>query len=184
MNAAQNQLQGDILIISGWRGAGKTTLCRRLIEAARSRGWQVSGLLCPAVVVDGVKTGIEVENLQTQEHRLLAHHSDTQPAEIRTKGYAFDSIVLEWGNEILKNSQTSGLFVMDELGPLELIRNEGWTEGIYALDRRAFRLALVVIRPELLQVAEQRWSPQTVVQVEDIAQIPQITQEILDRYFK
>jgi hypothetical protein len=39
---------------------------------------------------------------------------------------------------------------VDELGPLELVRGEGWAEVIPMIRRRAFGVALVVVRPELV----------------------------------
>jgi len=54
---------------------------------------------------------------------------------------------------------------MDELGPLELVRGQGLTAGLEAVDSRLFTLALVVIRPELLEVARKRWQHGRVVTI-------------------
>jgi len=45
------------------------------------------------------------------------------------------------------------VFLVDELGPLELVRGEGWAGIIPMLRQRAFGVALVVVRPELLDQA-------------------------------
>jgi hypothetical protein len=50
-----------------------------------------------------------------------------------------------------------GLLVVDELGPLEFERAQGWLSGLTALDSGEYELGLVVIRPELMGAALARW---------------------------
>jgi len=58
------------------------------------------------------------------------------------------------------------MLIVDELGPLEFEAEVGWSAGMKALDSRAFQVALVTIRPELLKVARQRWPFAGVVDME------------------
>ena len=151
-------LDGRLWIISGARGAGKTSLCARLVEMARQAGWDRAGLLSPAVFEGGVKTGIAVTDLRGGETRTLARL--TQPGEtaaVRTVQWAFDEQVLAWGDRVLAQSTPCDLLVVDELGPLEFQRGQGWLAGLAAVDSRAYRLGLLVLRPELLETAAIRW---------------------------
>lgn len=52
-----------ILIVSGGRGTGKTSLCLALAEAARGAGLAVAGLVSPAVFVRSCKVAIELHDL-------------------------------------------------------------------------------------------------------------------------
>jgi len=157
---------GEIVIISGDRGSGKTTFCAQVVEAARQSGWQVCGLITPACVENGDKTAIEVVDLQSGEHRLLAWRRQAQQEGIHTPHWTFDPTQLVLGDQILANSLPCDLFVVDELGPLEFLRGEGWLAGLAALDSGKFKLALVVIRPELLEAARSRWLEARVVFLE------------------
>jgi hypothetical protein len=47
--------------------------------------------------------------------------------------------------------------IIDELGPLEFERSEGWVEGFSALQSKEYKKALVVIRPSLVNAAKDRW---------------------------
>ena len=47
------------------------------------------------------------------------------------------------------------LFIVDELGPLELIRAEGWVNALETLRQPTYRVGVVVIRPELVEAACQ-----------------------------
>ena len=173
--------KGNILILTGPRGAGKTTLCARLIDQARGAGWRVAGVLSLARVVDGEKTGIDVVDLLSHEWRALAVRSFTRPSEIRTAGYAFDPQAMEWANQVLAGSGACDLLVVDELGPLELRRRQGWQAGLAALDGGKYCLALVVIRPELLEDAKLRWPQAEVIEILNIGELPEIVAGIKKR---
>ena len=171
-------LNGKLVIITGPRGAGKTTLCGKLIDQAREAGWRVAGVLSLARVVDGEKTGIDVVDLASNQQRALAIRSFTAPSEIRTIGYAFDPQAMAWANTVLAGSGDCDLLVVDELGPLELRRHQGWQAGPDVLDRGNYRLALVVIRPELLADARLRWPGAGVIEISRVEDVSIIEVEI------
>jgi nucleoside-triphosphatase THEP1 len=148
----------QILVISGWRGVGKTTLCQRLVDVARAAGWDVAGLLSTPRFVAGQKTGIEVEDLRSGWRRLLASLLENELQEgVRLGPWMFDEDLFAWGNRVLLSAIPCDLLVIDEIGPLEFDKNQGWTESFRILDRRSFRLAFVVIRPEYIDRFMERW---------------------------
>lgn len=59
------------------------------------------------------------------------------------------------------------LLIVDELGPLEFNRGEGWIAGLTAVDSGSYQSALVVIRPSLLKMAYQRWEVSQVFDLND-----------------
>lgn len=161
----------QILIITGERGAGKTNLCQRWVDMARASGWQVTGVLSPARLEAGQKTGIDVVDLSSGERRELAHLVTDSPSQIpcspiRTQKWCFDPTALSWGSGILTAAIPCDLLVVDELGPIEFERHMGWVEGLRAVDSKQYHLALVVIRPELLEAARQRWDSAVVIAVD------------------
>lgn len=93
--------------------------------------------------------GIDLLDLRSGVSRPLAE-ADQRPASLRTEAYRFDADVLAWGSAVLSTALPCDLLIVDELGPLELEFNQGWVNALRVLRAGGFRLAVVVVRPELL----------------------------------
>lgn len=133
--------------------AGKTTLCRSLADQARAEGMAVAGLLSPALFEGGRKAGILAEDLRSGETRLLARATPHPGFDLSFGTWHFDPQVLDWGNRVLASSLPCDLLIVDELGPLELLRGQGWTSALAVLRQREYSLGLVVVRPSLQDTA-------------------------------
>ena len=144
-------------------GAGKTTFCHALVDEASAAGWDTAGILCPPVFESGVKTGIRAQNLRTGESRPLAiataFNSPLSTFHFSLGTWLFDPSIIAWGNEILAAALPCDLFIVDELGPLELIRGEGWLNALEALRQPKYKISVAVVRPSLVESA-QRLFPQ------------------------
>ena len=143
-------------ILTGPRRVGKTTFCRILAGHARAVGWDVAGLLSPAIVEEGLKTGILAEDLRTSEQRRLASAVPHPPFDLQLGNWFFDRAVLDWGNHVLETCLPSDLLIVDEVGPLELLRDAGWASALVVLRQPNYRLGLVVVRPELHETFRAR----------------------------
>jgi len=138
-----------VVVLTGSRQAGKTTACQHLADLARAKGWSVAGVLSPAQFEHGKKTGIDIANLRTGDVRHLAsRYRDPRPDEL---GYQFDEDALAWANAIVSASTPCDLLIVDELGPLEIEHNRGLTAAFDVLRSGEYRLAVVVVRPELIE---------------------------------
>jgi nucleoside-triphosphatase len=160
-----------LFLITGGRGAGKTTFCERMVFSAREAGWQVAGLLSRPVFEEGqpaspsrFRTAIEAVDLRTGCTRQLAARSDDPTPG--TKHWKFDPSAVEWGNQVLRASVPCDLLIVDELGPLEFERDQGWQAGLIAVDSRQYAIAFVVVRAELLGEALTRWPEVNLVEIE------------------
>ena len=142
-------------MLTGGRGAGKTTFCRSLAAHAHLRGWSIAGLLSPAVFEGAVKTGILAEDVYTGETRPLAVSKQHLSFDLQLGRWFFDRSTLAWGNQVIQKSTPCHLLIIDELGPLELIRQEGWRAALDVLRGNGYQIALVVVRPELQVLAHK-----------------------------
>ena len=160
--APKSELSPQLVIVTGESECGKTTWCRQQIDLANDLGWLTAGLLSPAVFQGSSKTGIDLLDIRSGERRRLAHLRTQIDFQAATKKWIFQDEVLVWGNERLGAIETCDLLVIDELGPLEFLHNQGFTLAFDLLEKRRFRVALVVVRPSLLPQAKNKW-PQGIV---------------------
>ena len=152
---------GRLVLVTGVSGAGKSAWCAEFVQQARQGGLCPAGLLSPPVIEAGQKVGIDLMDVATGERRRLANRRDatTPPERLAavTRGWCFDPDVLDWGNQILQHIDQRRLLVIDELGPMELLENAGFTAAGPLITQRAYGLACVVVRPSLLATAHARW---------------------------
>lgn len=149
-----------LVLVTGTRGAGKTTWCSQLVHEARARGVEVSGVLSPHVLDDGERVAIDLVDISTGEQRRIAVPGDaatSQSAGLPWAWWLFDHDALAWGNGVLERVTDIELLVIDELGVLEFGSGQGLSAGLRRVDERRYRTACVVVRPELLDAANSRW---------------------------
>lgn len=175
----------EVLLLAGERGVGKTCLCQRVVREACERGLSCAGVVSPAVFEDGEKTGIMLVDVATGEHRPLAVADDLR-GEVRWGKYRFVSEALDWGAQVLKAATPCDLLVVDELGPLELEAGQGLVVALHVLNAGGFSLALVVVRPELVENLKERLGARVAqvleVTLTDREQLPALIVDLLAQH--
>lgn len=160
--------RGVVLLVTGARRAGKTTLLLAVRDAARRAGWSVGGMLSLARFDGDEKVGIDVLDAASGVRRPLATVSAEPRGPIHTGRYTFDAEGMDAGLDFARAGQGADLFIVDELGPLELVRGEGWAPVLPMIRARQFGAALVVVRPELIDLARDALGLPLTVPVLDI----------------
>jgi nucleoside-triphosphatase len=141
-------MAAEIRILTGERGVGKSTVCQRVVAMAQSQG-----LLCGGIItVRRSAETLDVVDARSGETRRLTVTSDI-PTDLVVGPYRFDPATVAWGNELLRAALPCELLVVDELGPLEFERGQGWTAAFDVLRGEGSALALVVVRPWLVERA-------------------------------
>lgn len=159
-------MQPRLILLTGEQDAGKSLTCHLLMTTARAAGRDVAGVLSLGTYHQKEKIGYMVMDARTEAFRALAtrRQNDT-PGEVHTQRWTFFKDALAWGNGLLEDACPCDILIVDELGPLELERGEGWQAGIAALDSRAYQVAVAVVRPSLLAIATTRFAPCNVVKI-------------------
>ncbi len=158
--AALEGVEGRLVVVTGARGAGKTTWCEALVREARTLGLHTAGLLSPHVVEDGIRVAIDLVDVVTGERRRLATRPDPRfppPDARRGARWVLDHDTLAWGNAILGRVNRADLLVLDEIGALELRHGTGLVAGLRLLRDRRYGTACAVVRPDLVEEARRRW---------------------------
>ncbi|MGV3614685.1 MAG: nucleoside-triphosphatase [Fimbriimonas sp.] len=156
-----------ITIISGASGSGKTRLCEAAVAACRARGVDVAGVVSRSEYEGEEKVRLYCQCVRGGE-RWLAERTD-RPVPFQgptTKCWAFDAATIGWANECLDAATPAQVLVIDEIGPLEFGRGEGFLSALTLLDAGDFGHALVVVRPGLTEAALKRWPHAEVVDLD------------------
>lgn len=139
-----------VVILTGERGVGKTTVCRETIALARVQGYECGGVL--TLARDDTR---EVYDVRSGDTRRLTQESGEGHGVVQGR-FQFSPSALRWGAAVLQRSVPCDLLVIDELGPLEIERDKGWARAFDVLDSGGFAMAVVVVRPELVARAQLR----------------------------
>jgi nucleoside-triphosphatase len=148
----------NVVILTGARESGKTLLLLDTLEACWEQEIDCAGAISPAVFTMDKKTGIDLLDVRSGECQRLADLRQSDSTGIMTDRWVFDPRTLEWGNQVLSSATPCGLLMVDELGPIEFEKGLGLQNGISAVNSGEYQAAVVVIRPELLEKAQQLWS--------------------------
>ncbi len=146
--------RGTIILVTGPRRSGKTTLLLRVRQAAHAQGLSTGGFLSLARFSGVEKVGIDIMDAATGTVQPLAVVGTG--GAIHTGHYSFDAEGIAAGLRFAQAGQTADVFFVDELGPLELERGEGWTAVLPLIAARTFGVSFVVVRPELIALARAR----------------------------
>lgn len=171
-------------IITGWRGAGKTTFCQQFLKLAEKMNWDVAGILSLAVFDGNEKVAIDALDIRSGEHRNLAAHHPHGADDVVIKRWFFDPQTLAWGNRILEVGCPCDVLVVDELGPLEFVQSTGWVKALDVIEKGDYALAMIVIRPELLEQAIERFQPSRLIEIHQTGEVEALFQQCLPEWRK
>jgi nucleoside-triphosphatase THEP1 len=156
---------GNIIFLTGERNSGKTFACEQVIKKMSGVFKAITGVISPGRYEDNKKIGIYCINIASGDKKLLAFFSPGWDAQNPQRDWQFIWETLNWGDDILENAVPTDLLVIDEIGYLELEKGEGWTNGLVALDSRKYKNALVVVRPDLIENALERYPDAKVIKI-------------------
>jgi len=162
-----------LFLITGERGAGKTTFCRVFIDRLRERSaanLDVAGIVSAGVWEGNRKVGIDAVAVRSGERRCLAIIRRGGSAGPGTQSWVFQPETVAWANRLLAQAVPCDVLVVDELGPLEWLQGQGFMAGIEAVSSGHYRHALAVVRAGLLDHAMPHWPQAKVIWVDSISQ--------------
>ena len=146
-----------VIIITGAIGIGKTTICEKVIEIARSQRYSCGGVIAR----ESRNEDIIIEDIQTGETKVLASTSNIYQGP-RTAKYSFNPDGITFGILAIDRGTTAEILVVDELGHLEL-RGQGFAGVVEQIAAGKVKNCILVIRKELLPAFLPRLSASTLI---------------------
>ena len=147
---------GPVIILTGERGAGKTTTALDLIHRLRSRGIQVGGIVSPVVWQGQERLGYDVVDLRTSGRMPLCRRGSAPG--VRAGPFLFSDEAVASGQGVLDPSRLGGcaLVIIDEIGPLEL-EGSVWAPALEMLLAGALFPLLLVVRSSIMEEVIGHW---------------------------
>lgn len=140
-----------VILVSGDKHCGKTTLVEKYIASLAGRGLRIGGILAKGLWEDNVRAGFDLVNLSEGSITPLArrrHHPHPQHKMM----FDFLDTGIWAGAQALdaESCSQADIVVVDELGRLEA-RGKGWapyTKALLALNTPSF---IFIVRLDCLQ---------------------------------
>jgi nucleoside-triphosphatase THEP1 len=126
----------------------------RLLEELRGTGLKIGGVVSPPVFNDGdEKIGFQGEDILTGEQWDLGRSNGSLDGP-RLGPWSFSNEGFRLGISAIRGAINSrvDLVVLDEIGPLELIRGEGYAEILPELTSAPVEILILVLRQNLIDL--------------------------------
>lgn len=133
-----------VVIVTGAIGVGKTTVCRKLVELLKNRGYTCGGIL----TCKTADKSLIVEDIQSGQKETLGSINNVYDGP-RTDRYFFNPKGISFGIQAIDKGTCAEVLVVDEIGHLEL-RGEGFVKVVELIRTVKVRNCVLVIRKELL----------------------------------
>ncbi|MHC1693420.1 MAG: nucleoside-triphosphatase [Sphaerochaetaceae bacterium] len=143
----------ELVIVTGARDSGKTTLLNAYCSYLVSKGFRLGGIVCTAPLPGQEKTDWIANNLATGESRLLMSLA-SHPGWEKKGRFHINTSVFSWANSgIVASFTATDYLVFDEIGKFE-IDGYGYSSAFSEALRTYPGSIIAVIRDTLLnQVA-------------------------------
>jgi nucleoside-triphosphatase THEP1 len=164
-----------LILLTGERGIGKSTVCSTLRDFVARRGVRCGGFLTRRDLDDaGATCGLSLEEAATGAcHRLAATREELRGP--RVGPFSMDAAMLALGVQLARSAFDANLDLvfLDEIGPLELVQGLGFAPAIPLVAAHPRAAVILTLRPTLVVAAASRLAPR-------VARVEIVTQETRD----
>jgi len=166
-----------IIVVTGQIGVGKSTVCGKIVQMAKSKGDTCGGFL-NYKSQDGK---IIIEDAGSGDYTIFASLKP-EYSGLSTGKFYFNPAGFDFGFKVLKEGLTRDLVFIDELGRLE-VKGEGFAGVFSLLAENEFNRAVVIIRKELLTELVPRFHLQPTIFEVTLENRDRAAEEIIEVLF-
>jgi nucleoside-triphosphatase THEP1 len=164
-----------LVLLTGERGIGKSTVCSTLRDFVAGRGFRCGGFLTRRNLDNaGATCGLSLDDVATGAcHRLAATREDLGGP--RVGPFSMDAAMLALGVQLARSAFDANLDIvfLDEIGPLELAQGLGFAPAIPFIAGHPRVAVILVVRPALVEAAAGQLAPR-------VARVEIVTRENRD----
>lgn len=113
-----------VLLVTGKPGIGKTTVVTEVVDALKTGGYSVGGMISREVRSDSVRTGFKITDLRSGREGWLARVAKGEGPRIGRYCVEMQDLVSIGVSAIADALNGSDVVVIDEIGPMELFSRD------------------------------------------------------------
>jgi nucleoside-triphosphatase len=112
-----NRLRKLVLLLTGARGIGKTTVLIKTVDALKAGGFSVGGMISREAREDNMRVGFEILDLTNDKHGWLAHVDQNAGPQVGKYHVNLQDLENIGAKAIEEATEKSIIVVVDEIGP-------------------------------------------------------------------
>jgi len=132
-----------VLLLTGNPGVGKTTVLTRTVDALKTAGYTVGGMISREAREGGTRVGFEILDLTSGRRGWLAHVNQKSGPQIGRYRVNIEDLNSIGAQAILAAVENCDVIAVDEIGPMELFSEKFKEATRKALESRKLVVAVV-----------------------------------------
>ena len=132
-----------ILILTGAPGVGKTTLLTKTVDALKTKGARVGGMVTREVRESNVRVGFEISDLTNNKHGWLANVKGQGGPQVGKYHVNINDLDNVGAEAITQALEKCDVIAIDEIGPMELFSQKFKQAVTQALESKKLMLTVV-----------------------------------------
>ena len=136
-------MQKRVLLLTGVPGVGKTTVLTKTVEALKTKGIEVGGMISREAREGNVRVGFEIIDLASGKHGWLAHINQKSGPQVGKYHVNLEDLEIIGAEAILEATEKCAVVAIDEIGPMELFSVKFKQAVKQALESKKLVLAVI-----------------------------------------
>ena len=132
-----------ILILTGAPGVGKTTLLTKTVDALKTKGVRVGGMITSEVREGNVRMGYEILDLTSNKHGWLAHVNGQGGLQVGKYHVNLNDLDNVGAAAITQALEKCNVIAIDEIGSMELFSEKFKQAVTQSLEGKKLMLTVV-----------------------------------------
>ncbi len=151
-------MQKRVLLLTGAPGVGKTTALIKTVDALKSEGVSVGGMISREVREGNVRVGFEIIDLTSGKHGWLAHINRKSGPQVGKYHVNLEDLEKIGATAIAKAPEKCDAVAIDEIDPMELFSKRFKQTVKQALDSKKLVLAVMhaKAKDQMINEAKER----------------------------
>ena len=138
-----NRLLQRVLLLTGAPGVGKTTVLVKTVDALKTEGMSVGGMISREAREGNARVGFEIMDLQSGKHGWLAHVNQQSGPQVGKYHVNLQDLENIGAKAITDATEKCDVIAIDEIGPMELYSQKFKQAVAQAFESKKLVLAVV-----------------------------------------